>query len=47
MEQKRDSIRNTTDLRHALHNPSYDFPDQLTETGIAMYMRIIERTPNT
>ena len=30
-----------------LHNPSYDFPDQLTETGIAIYMRIIERTLNT
>ncbi len=30
-----------------LHNPSYDFPDQLAETGIAMYMRIIERTLNT
>jgi metal-dependent amidase/aminoacylase/carboxypeptidase family protein len=27
-----------------LHNPAYDFPDQLIETGIILFMKMIERT---
>ncbi len=27
-----------------LHNPMYDFPDQLVETGVALFIKIIERT---
>ena len=27
-----------------LHNPMYDFPDQLIETGVSLFMKIIERT---
>lgn len=28
-----------------LHDPLYDFPDGIIETGVAMFMGIIERTP--
>ncbi len=26
-----------------LHDPAYDFPDQIIETGVAMFMKVIER----
>lgn len=28
----------------ALHNPDYDFPDAITETGIRLFSRIVDRT---
>ena len=28
----------------ALHNPDYDFPDEIIETGIAMFREIILKT---
>ena len=27
----------------ALHNPDYDFPDELIETGVRLFRRIAER----
>jgi metal-dependent amidase/aminoacylase/carboxypeptidase family protein len=26
---------------HPIHNPNYDFPDELIDTGVALYERIV------